>query len=149
MQWTPLDLKNLAAIFDDMADAVLNVRTQNAGTLTQLQKNQLTTQFGQLVSLGEQFMNEALQGALVNIDGAVTDLQNATHDATHALQVISDVQKVIVIGVAAVGLGTAILDPTPGTIASSLSTLVQTIQQATAKPPGGAGSASGSVGSTS
>src|SRR5271170_6821199 len=111
MQWTPLDLKNLAALFDDLADAVLDFRNQNGSTLTQLQKNQLTAQFGQLVSYGEQLENEALQGALVDIDGAVADLQNAAHDATHALEVISDVQKVITIAVAAVGVGAAIMAP--------------------------------------
>ena len=148
MQWTPLDLKNLAAIFDDMADAVWDFRIQNSSSLTQLQKNQLTTEFGQLVSFGEQLENEALQGALVNIDGAVTDLQNAAHDAMHALQVITDVQKVFTIVVAAVGMGAAVLDPTPGTVASSVTTLVQAIQQAAAKPTSG-GSAPGATGTTS
>lgn len=139
MNWTPLDLKNLAALFDDIADAVLDFRNQNSSALTQLQKNELTARFGQLVSVGEELENEALQGALVDIDGAVTDLQNAAHDATHALQVISDVQKAITIAVAAVGVGVAIMAPTPGTISSSLSTLVQAIQQASAKPTDGSG----------
>jgi hypothetical protein len=139
MKWTPLDLKNLAALFDDMADAVLDFRNQNGSTLTQLQKNQLTAQFGQLLTFGEQLENEALQGALTEIDGPVTDLQNATHDATHAVQVIADVQKVIGIAVAVVGLGVAIMDPTPGTISSSLSTLVQAVQQAGAKPAAATG----------
>lgn len=141
MQWTALDLKNMAALFDDIADAVLDFRNQNSDTLTQLQKNALTAQFGQLVSYGEQLENEALENALVDIDGAVTDLQNAAHDAIHALQVITDVQKAISIAVAAVGLGVAIMSPTPGTISSSLNTLVQAIQQAAAPPPnGGSGS---------
>ena len=65
---------------------------------------------------------------------AVVDLQNSAHEATHALQVISDVQKAICIAVAAVGLGAAIMNPTPGTIAGSLSTLTQAIQQSAAKP---------------
>lgn len=138
MQWTALDLKNLAAIFDDMADAVLDFRRQNAGTLTQAQKNQLTGLFGQLVSYGEQLENQALQNALVDINGEVTDLQNAAHDATHALQVIDDVQKVINIGVAAVALGVAITDPTPGTIAGSLGNLAQAIKQSAAKTAGSA-----------
>jgi hypothetical protein len=133
MQWTSLDLKNLASIFDDMADAVLDFRKQNGNTLTQLQKNVLTAQFGQLVSYGEQLENEALMTALRDIDGAVSDLQNAAHQAAHALQMISDVQKVIAIAVACVGMGAAIMDPTPGTVASSVSTLIQTIQQSAGK----------------
>jgi hypothetical protein len=139
MRWTELDLKNLAALFDDMADAVLNFRIQNGNTLTQPQKDQLTAQFGQLVSYGEQLENEALQTALLDVDGAVIDLQNAAHDATHALQVISDVQMAITIAVAAVGLGAAIMNPTPGTIASSVNTLVQAVQSANAKPADGGG----------
>jgi hypothetical protein len=139
MQWTPLDLKNLAALFDDMADAVLDFRKRNGSTLTQSQKKQLTSQFGQLVSYGEKLENEALEGALIDIDGAITDLQNAAHDATHALQVITDVQKVIAIAVAAVGIGVAIIDPTPNTVSSSLNTLVQAIQQASVKPANGNG----------
>lgn len=147
MQWSALDLKNLAAAFDDMADALLDFRKQNAGTLTQLQKNQLTAQFGQLVSYGEALENEAVNNALIEIDGAVTDLQNAAHDATHAIEVISSVQKAIGIAVAAVALGAAILTPTPTTIAASLNTLVQAIQDAAAKPPSG-GTSPGTAGSS-
>jgi hypothetical protein len=142
MQWTALDLKNLAVLFDDMADAVWNFRIQNGNALTLVQKNQLTGQFGELVTYGEELENEALQSALFEIDAAVVDLQNAAHDATHALQVISDVQKVVTIAVAAVGLGAAILDPSPGTVASSVSTLVQAVQQANAKPTDGSSSTS-------
>jgi hypothetical protein len=137
MQWTALDLKNLAAIFDDMADAVLAFRKQNSDTLTPEQKNQLTSLFGQLVLAGEQLENQALQTALVDIQSSVTNLQNAAHEATHALQVITDVQNVISIAVAAVGVGAAIMNPTPGTLANSIDTLVQAIKQSTAKPAGG------------
>jgi len=144
MQWTALDLKNLAAIFDDMADAVLAFRKQNSDTLTPPQKSQLTTLFGELVLAGEQLENQALQTALVDIQSSVTDLQNAAHDATHALQVITDVQNVIAIAVAAVGVGAAILKPTPGTLASSVGTLVQAVKQATAKPAGGGSKSGGS-----
>ncbi|MGO9518479.1 MAG: hypothetical protein ACLPND_15685 [Candidatus Korobacteraceae bacterium] len=136
MQWTALDLKNLAAIFDDMADAVLAFRKQNSDTMTPEQKNQLTELFGQLVLAGEQLENQALQNALLDIQSSVTDLQNAAHEATHALQVITDVQNVICIAVAAVGVGAAIMKPTPGTLANSIGTLVQAVKQAAAKPAG-------------
>ena len=146
MKWTALDLKNLASIFDDVADAVLNFRIQNKNTLTQQQKDRLTAEFGHLVSCGEQLENMAVQNALLDIDGAVTELQHATHNATQALEVISDVQKVITIAVAVVGLGEAILKPTPGTVASSFSTLVQAIKQATAKPAAGTSSSGSPAG---
>ncbi len=137
MKWTALDLKNLAALFDDTADAILNFRIQNRNTLTPLQKDRLTVEFGQLVSLGEQLENFALQNALVDVDGAVADLQSATHDATHALEAISDVQKAITIAVATVSMGEARTKPTPGTVAGLLNMLVQAINQANAKPAAG------------
>src|SRR5271167_1078380 len=132
MQWTALDLKNLAAIFDDMADAVMAFRKQNSDTLTPEQKKQLTMLFGELVVAGEQLENQALQTALTNIQSSVTDLQNAAHEATHALQVITNVQNIINIAVAAVGVGAAIMNPTPGPLANSIGTLVQAIKQAAA-----------------
>jgi hypothetical protein len=129
MQWTALDLKNLAAAVDDTADAVVDLRNRNAATLTQEEKDRLTTLFGQLVSAGEEIENKALQAAEVDIEGAVADLQNGVHDANHALKTIANVQKGVTIGVAVFGLASSILHPTPGGIASSLNTLVGAIQQ--------------------
>jgi len=99
MQWTALDLKNLAA---SLTTSRMRAELPHSkpGELTQLQKIQLTALFGQLDSYGEQLENEALQNALVDIDAAVADLQNAAHDATNALQTISDVQNAISIAVA-------------------------------------------------
>lgn len=142
MQWTALDLKNLAALFDDMADAILAFRKQNSNSLTQLQKDKLTWQFGELVKYGEDLENKAVGAALVDIDGSVKDLQNAAHDAIHALQVITDVQKAITIGVAAIGLGAALVNPTPGTVASSLGALTDAIKDATKKPADDGGTTS-------
>ena len=114
-----LDLRNLAAIFDDMADAVLAFRKQNSDTLTAEQKKQLPQLFGQLVLAAEQLEKEALQPDPVDIQSSVTDLQNAVHEATHALQGATNVQNVIAIAVAAVGVGSAIAKPTPGTLDNS------------------------------
>ena len=98
-------------------------------------------EFGQLVSCGEQLENMALQTGLVEIDRAsLRNLQSATHDVTHALQVTSDVQKAISIAVAMVGMGEALMKPTPGTVASSFNTLVQAINQADTKPATGTSS---------
>lgn len=136
MQWTALDLKNLGALFEDLAEATLNFRIQNAGSLTQLQKNQLTMQFGQLQSYSEQIENEALAVATTEIQGSVKTLQNGAHSAIHALTVIADVQKAISIAAAAVGVGFAILTPTPGSIVGSINTLVQSVSQALAPAAG-------------
>ncbi|MGA2115181.1 MAG: hypothetical protein ABSH56_10585 [Bryobacteraceae bacterium] len=135
MQWTALDLKNLAATVDDTADAVMDLRNRNAATLTQEEKDQLTTLFGQLVSAGEEIENKALQAAETDIEGAVADLQNGIHDANHALKTIANVQKGVTIGVAVFGVASSILHPTPGGIFGSLGTLLQAIQQ---KPTGAA-----------
>jgi hypothetical protein len=89
------------------------------------------------VLAGEQLENQALQTALLDIQSSVTDLQNAAHEAAHALQVVTDVQNVINIAVAAIAVGAAIMKPTPGTLANSIGTLVQAVKQAAAKPAGG------------
>ncbi|MDR3676716.1 MAG: IPT/TIG domain-containing protein [Acidobacteriota bacterium] len=114
----------------------MNFRIQNASSLTQLQKNQLTMQFGQLQSYSEQLEDEALAVATTEIQGSVMTLQNGAHSAIHALTVIADVQKAICIATAAVGVGFAILTPTPGSIVGSINTLVQTVSQALAPAAG-------------
>jgi hypothetical protein len=53
----------------------------------------------------------------------------------HAPQEVSNVQKAISIVVAAFRLGAAIMVATPGTISSSVDTLVQAISQADTKTP--------------
>src|SRR5882762_5854830 len=108
MDWTPLDLKNLAALFDDLADAVLSYRRQNGAALNDAQKRQLTTQFGQLISHAETLEDMAVSGALSDVGTDVKDLQSASHDAIQALQTVANVQKAIAIAVAAVAVGAAI-----------------------------------------
>ena len=134
MDWTPLDLKNLAALFNDMADAVLAYRKQNGATLSDAETLQLTTQFGQLISSAETMEHLAVAGVLPGIATDVKDLQSASHGAIAALKTISDVQKIVTIAIAAVALGAAIAAPTPGTIAAALSVLVQGVTDATAPP---------------
>jgi hypothetical protein len=134
MDWTPLDLRNLAALFDDMADAVLAYRKQNGASLSDSEKLQLTTEFGQLISSAETVEHLAVAGALSGVDTDVKDLQSASHDAIAALKTITEVQKVVTIAVAAVALGAAIAAPTPGTIAAALGVLVQAVKNPTAPP---------------
>jgi len=143
MDWTPLDLKNLAALYDDMADALLAFRRQNAGTLPQTTRNKLTTVFGQLISAAESFEHLAVAGALTGLNSDVKDLQNAAHDTIAALQTIADVQKAMGIAVAAVAVVTAVAT-TPisaGAVAGALGILVKGVKDATApsnpNPKGG------------
>ena len=142
MDWTPLDLKNLAALFDDMADAVLAYRRQNGAALSDAQKRQLTSQFGQLISYAETLEHMAVSGALSGVGSDVKDLQSASHDAIQALETIANVQKAISIAVAAVAVGAAIVAPAPGTIAAALGVLVKTVKDANASSPNVAASES-------
>jgi len=134
MDWTPLDLKNLAALFDDLADAVLSYRRQNGAALNDAQKRQLTTQFGQLISHAETLEDMAVSGALSDVGTDVKDLQSASHDAIQALQTVANVQKAIAIAVAAVAVGAAIVAPTPSTIGPRLGILVKTVKDVSALP---------------
>jgi hypothetical protein len=131
MDWTPLDLKNQAALFDDMADAVLAYRMKYAATLSDDQKSDLTTQFGELISAAEKLEEMAVAGALANIGTDVKDLQNATHDAIAAVETVANVQRALSIAVAAAALGVAIATENPGAIATALGTLVSSITSST------------------
>jgi len=134
MDWTPLDLKNLAALFDDLADAVLSYRRLHGAALNDAQKRQLTTQFGQLISRAETLEDMAVSGALSDVGTDVKDLQSASHDAIQALQTVANVQKAIAIAVAAVAMGAAIVAPSPSTIGPALGLLVKTVKDANALP---------------
>jgi hypothetical protein len=134
MDWTPLDLKNLAALFDDLADAVLSYRRLHGAALNDAQKRQLTTQFGQLISRAETLEEMAVSGALSDVGTDVKDLQSASHDAIQALQTVANVQKAIAIAVAAVAVGAAIVAPSPSTIGPALGLLVKTVKDANALP---------------
>jgi hypothetical protein len=134
VDWTPLDLKNLAALFDDMADAVLGYRRQNGPKLSDAQKRQLTSQFGQLISCAETLEHMAVSGALSGVGTDIKDLQSASHDAIQALQTIANVQKAISIAVAAVAVGAAIVAPSPGTIGPALGLLVKAVKDGGAPP---------------
>jgi hypothetical protein len=134
MDWTPLDLKNLAALFDDLADAVLSYRRLHGAALSDAQKRQLTTQFGQLISRAETLEEMAVSGALSDVGTDVKDLQSASHDAIQALQTVANVQKAIAIAVAAVAVGAAIVAPSPSTIGPALGLLVKTVKDANALP---------------
>jgi hypothetical protein len=139
MDWTPLDLKNLAALFDDLADAVLAFRKNYASTLSEDEKSDLITQFGDLISAGETLEHMAVEGALADVSTDITDLQNATHDAIAAVQTIADVQKAISIAVAAVTLGVAIATENPAAIATAVGTLVSSVKSsASASAPASA-----------
>ena len=123
-----LDWRNLSVLYQDLADAFLNYRVANSKTLSLEQKNSLNLAFGQLMNASESFADQALSQALVDIDASVNNLQTAAHDAIDALRALAKLKCVLDIAVAAIGLATALLAPTPGTVTSALSGLVQAVQ---------------------
>jgi len=133
MDWTPLDLKNLAALFDDIADGILALRRQQGDLISTAKKSELTMQFSSLISLGEDLENMALQGALSDVGTDIKDLQSASHDAIQALQNIDNVQKAISIAVAAIAVGVAVVAALPGPIALSLVALVKSVHDTPAE----------------
>lgn len=130
MKLSALDWRNLSMLYQDLADAVLNYRVANSKTLTLEQKNSLNLAFGQLLNASEGFADQALTQALADIETSVKNLQVATHDAIEALQALTKLKNVLDIAASAVGLASALLAPTPGTVTSALSGLVQAVQQA-------------------
>jgi hypothetical protein len=135
MTLSALDWKNFSVLYQDLADAVLNYRVANSTMLSLEQKNSLNLAFGQLMNASESFADQALSQALVDIEASVMDLQTAAHDAIDAVQALAKLKCVLDIAVGAVGLATALLAPTPGTVATALSCLVQAVQEAKSQAP--------------
>jgi len=133
----PQDLKDLAHSYLAFAQGMLDWRKLNPLS-SEEDRNQFNSEFSQVMQMADSFEHQALQAAILNVESSVGDLQSATHQAQHALAVINDITKVVAIAAGAVGLGAAILNPTPGNVVGALSALVQTIKQATT-PADGAG----------
>ena len=131
MKLSALDWRNLSTLYQNLADAVLDYRISNSATLTLDQKNSLNVAFGELLTASESFANQALQQATADIGASVQAIQESTHDAIAAIRSITVLKNVLDISVAAIGLATAMLAPTPGTVASALGCLVDAVQEAT------------------
>lgn len=130
MKLSALDWRNLSMLYQDLASAVLRYRIANSKTLSLDEKNSLNLAFGQLLNASETFANEALSQALVDIDASVKNLQVVAHDAIEAVQSLAKLKSVLDIAASAVGLATALLAPTPGTVTTALSGLVTAVQAA-------------------
>lgn len=130
MKLSALDWRNLSMLYQDLANAVLRYRVTNSKTLSLEEKDSLNLAFGQLLNASETFANEALSQALVDIEASVKNLQVVTHDAIEAVQSLAKLKSVLDIAASAVGLATALLAPTPGTVATALSGLVTSVQAA-------------------
>src|SRR5664279_5223054 len=130
MKLSALDWRNLSMLYQDLADTVLNYRVANSKTLSLEEKDSLNLAFGQLLNASESFANQALSQALVDIEASVKNLQVAAHDAIEAVQALAKLKCVLDIATSAVGLASALLAPTPGTVTSALSGLVTAVQAA-------------------
>ncbi len=130
MKLSALDWRNISMLYQDLADAVLNYRVANSKTLSLEEKNSLNLAFGQLLNASESFADQALKQALGDIETSVKNLQVAAHDAIEALQALTKLKCVLDIATSAVGLASALLAPTPGTVGSALSGLVSAVQAA-------------------
>jgi polygalacturonase len=140
MQLTPENLKDLAHSYLALAQGMLDWRTLNPLT-SQEDRNQFNSEFSQVMQMADSFEHAALVAAILDVESSVADLQSATQQAQHALTVINDITKVMAIAGAAVGLGAAILNPTPGSVVAGLNGLVQAIKTATAPAAAAPGAA--------
>ncbi len=133
MKLSALDWRNLSTLYQNLADTVLDYRVSNSATLTLEQKNALNVAFGELLTSSESFANQALQQATSDIGASVQAIQASTHDAISAIHSITVLKNVLDISVAAIGLATAMLAPTPGTVANALGCLVDAVHDAAQK----------------
>jgi hypothetical protein len=141
MGLTAADLKALSQDYLDLAQALLAYRTSYPIS-DQTQRNNFNDVFSQVVVTADNLENQAVTAALANISTSAQSLGVGVQSAAAAVKRIAEVTGVIKVVTAAVGLGTAILNPTPAGVASALSNLVQAIhpEAASGGSIGGAGS---------
>src|SRR4051812_18652622 len=130
MKLSALDWRNLSMLYQDLADAILDYRVANSKALSLEEKNSLNLAFGELLNASEGFADQALSQALVDIEASVKNLQVVAHDAIEAVQSLTKLKHVLDIAASAVGLASALLAPTPGSVASALGGLVSAVQAA-------------------
>ncbi|HEY1217541.1 MAG: hypothetical protein ABSE42_01575 [Bryobacteraceae bacterium] len=138
---TAQELKDLASNYGNLAHALVDHRSTYPLS-TDAEREAFDSKVGDLLKTQDDLMNQSLEQASIDVGTSVDALQDATKTAAAAVQGADTLTKALSIAAAAVGLGAAILNPTPGTVVGALDTLVQAIQKATAKPAGAAGSGS-------
>jgi hypothetical protein len=126
MGLTAADLKELAHDFLDVAQALSDYRTAHPIS-DPLQRNDFNAAFSQIVATADNLENQAVSAALAAITTSAQALKVGVQSAAAAVKKIAEVTSVLKIVTAAVGLGTAILSPTPPGVASALGNLVQAI----------------------
>jgi hypothetical protein len=126
MGLTAADLKELAHDYLDLAQALLDYRTTYPIS-DPTQRNDFNTVFNRIVVTADNLENQAVTAALAEISTSAQSLEVGVQSAAAAVKRIANVASVIKIAIAAAGLGTAILNPTPAGVASALTNLVQAI----------------------
>ncbi len=136
MSLNAADLKNLANEYSAVAKAIADWNASHPIT-DEAQQTQIDDLVSDLVEKSGNLMIAAVTEAMATMAVTVANLKNATQQAQHALNVINDVTKIIGIGGALIGLGAAILDPTPAGIVGAANGVIQAVKQALAPAAGG------------
>ena len=122
------DLRDLSHELSALARALADWGSAHPITDTK-EQSRLDGFISDLVEASNTLEDAAVQTALANVAVAATDLEFAAQKAQDALKVIQDVQEVLAIAGAAVGVGTALIAPIPSAaaIASAVDGLVQAL----------------------
>jgi len=135
MGLTAADLKDLAHDYLDVAQALVDYRNRFPIS-DPTQRKDFNAAFNQIVVTADNLENQAVSAALAGISTSAQSLRVGVQSAAAAVKTIAEVSSVIKVVTAAVGLGTAILNPTPAGVASALSNLVQAIHPEAVGPHG-------------
>jgi hypothetical protein len=116
----------LAHDYLDVAQALVDYRNRFPIS-DPTQRNDFNAAFNQIVVTADNLENQAVSAALAGIATSAQSLRVGVQSAAAAVKTVAEVSSVIKVVTAAVGLGTAILNPTPAGVAGALSNLVQAI----------------------
>jgi myo-inositol-1-phosphate synthase len=141
MMMTAQERKDLSSNYTSMAHSLVDQRKTHP-LETDAERIQFDSRLGDLLKAADDLMNQSVEQASIDIGTSVQALQHTTKTAADALSRVDTMAKALAIAAAAIGLGAAILNPTPASVAGALGTLAEAVQKATAKPAAAAGAGS-------
>ena len=125
---TTPDALDLAKRFKAGALAVGQFQLDHWDELSKGQRRDLTDAEYTLLDHSQNLVTYAVGVRLDETQSALTDLQQATTQATRALQTIKDIKQVLAIAAALITLGAAVSTGNPAGIATVVSGLLATVK---------------------
>lgn len=136
MKLTAEDARQLAKSFRDFSVSLGDFRFDNWADLSEKERKTIEDMEWALLNYSSDFTTQAVGLILDDAKGSLKRLQQATGKAGKAIAKIKVVKNVIVIAVSIMELGAAVAAKDPKVVASAISGVIKTVNEALKKAGG-------------